>query len=205
MKIVAEDKAVEANTNDFLHDWERSKSVQGCLRPDEALQHLQMYESKFARLKEERDKVAKAKEALQLQEPGKLLRILVVVVNQNQTCYELIKYVSMSSGVQCFDTELTASSHISIKLTQFIALFPDSTNFLNVPFIVPFLKNIFIKTNKCTINIIKVYITTMYNLYSYSYTCRTSTIATSTKGLYMQPWIYNDCMRDVTSKDFILL
>lgn len=81
MKIVAEDKAVEANTNDFLHDWERSKSVQGCLRPDEALRHLQMYESKFARLKEERDKVAKAKEALQLQEPGKLLCILVVVVN----------------------------------------------------------------------------------------------------------------------------
>ena len=74
MKIVAEDKAVEARTNDFMNDWERSKPVEGHLRPDEALQHLQMYESKFARLKEERDNVAKAKEALKLQEPGKLLR-----------------------------------------------------------------------------------------------------------------------------------
>ncbi|XP_069694728.1 dynein heavy chain, cytoplasmic isoform X3 [Periplaneta americana] len=70
MKIVAEDKAVETRTNDFLNDWERSKPVEGHLRPDEALQHLQLYESKFARLKEERDNVAKAKEALELQEPG---------------------------------------------------------------------------------------------------------------------------------------
>jgi len=80
MKIVAEDKAVETRTNDFMNDWERSKPVEGHLRPDEALQHLQMYESKFARLKEERDNVAKAKEALELQEPGKLLRILAVVI-----------------------------------------------------------------------------------------------------------------------------
>ncbi|KAK7789348.1 hypothetical protein R5R35_002380 [Gryllus longicercus] len=70
MKIVAEDRAVETRTNDFLVDWERSKPVEGHLRPDEALQHLQLYETKFARLKEERDNVAKAKEALELQEPG---------------------------------------------------------------------------------------------------------------------------------------
>ncbi|XP_074099131.1 dynein heavy chain, cytoplasmic isoform X3 [Cotesia typhae] len=70
MKIVAEDKAVETRTNDFLGDWERGKPVEGHLRPDEALQQLQMFESKFARLKEERDNVAKAKEALELQEPG---------------------------------------------------------------------------------------------------------------------------------------
>lgn len=99
MKIVAEDKAVEARTNDFMNDWERSKPVEGHLRPDEALQHLQMYESKFARLKEERDNVAKAKEALELQEPGKLLCILVVVVNQYQTDFGHVKYVSMCSGV----------------------------------------------------------------------------------------------------------
>jgi len=54
--------------------------VKGCLRPVEALQHLQMYESKFARLKEEQDSVAKAKKALEIQEPGKLLLILMVVV-----------------------------------------------------------------------------------------------------------------------------
>ncbi|CAG9813267.1 unnamed protein product [Phaedon cochleariae] len=69
-KIVSEDKAVESRTNDFLIDWERSKPVEGHLRPDEALSQLQLFESKFARLKEERDNVAKAKEALELQEPG---------------------------------------------------------------------------------------------------------------------------------------
>ncbi|XP_054005626.1 dynein heavy chain, cytoplasmic isoform X1 [Hylaeus anthracinus] len=70
MKIVAEDKAVEIRTTDFLNDWERGKPVEGHLRPDDALQQLQLFESKFARLKEERDNVAKAKEALELQEPG---------------------------------------------------------------------------------------------------------------------------------------
>lgn len=34
------------------------------------MSHLQLFESKYARLKEERDNVAKAKEALELQEPG---------------------------------------------------------------------------------------------------------------------------------------
>lgn len=70
LKIVTENKAVESRTNDFLDEWERGKPVEGSVRPEEALQQLQLYESKFARLKEERDNVAKAKEALELQEPG---------------------------------------------------------------------------------------------------------------------------------------
>ncbi|XP_071453347.1 dynein heavy chain, cytoplasmic isoform X3 [Hetaerina americana] len=70
MKIVAEDKAVEARTSDFLGEWEKGKPVEGHLRPNDALQQLQIFESKFSRLKEERDNVAKAKEALELQEPG---------------------------------------------------------------------------------------------------------------------------------------
>lgn len=72
MKIVSEDKAVETRTNDFLTDWERGKPVEGHLRPEDALSQLQLFESKFSRLKEERDNVAKAKEALELQEPGKI-------------------------------------------------------------------------------------------------------------------------------------
>ncbi|XP_055310948.1 dynein heavy chain, cytoplasmic isoform X4 [Sitodiplosis mosellana] len=67
-KIVAEDKAVETRTVDFLNDWEHNKPIGGKTRPDEALQQLQLFESKFSRLKEERDNVAKAKEALELQE-----------------------------------------------------------------------------------------------------------------------------------------
>lgn len=67
-KISAEDKAIETRTIDFLNDWEKSKPTAGKIRPDDALQQLQLFESKYTRLKEERDNVAKAKEALELQE-----------------------------------------------------------------------------------------------------------------------------------------
>ncbi|KAL5291956.1 DYNC1H1 family protein [Megaselia abdita] len=67
-KISAEDKAIETRTSDFLNDWEKSKPTGGKIRPDDALQQLQLFESKYTRLKEERDNVAKAKEALELQE-----------------------------------------------------------------------------------------------------------------------------------------
>ena len=40
------------------------------MRPDGALQRLQIFESKYMRLKEERNEVTKAKEALELQETG---------------------------------------------------------------------------------------------------------------------------------------
>uniref|UniRef100_A0A146KZ76 Dynein heavy chain, cytoplasmic n=1 Tax=Lygus hesperus TaxID=30085 RepID=A0A146KZ76_LYGHE len=69
-KMVAEDRAVEARTVDLLNDWEHSKPIEGKLRPDEALQQLHEFEVKFSRLKEERDNVAKAKEALDLQYTG---------------------------------------------------------------------------------------------------------------------------------------
>lgn len=70
LKIISEDKAVESRTSDFLNDWEQGKPVEGHLRPDDALQQLQVFESKYTRLKEERDNVIKAKEALELLEPG---------------------------------------------------------------------------------------------------------------------------------------
>ena len=68
MKIIAEDKTVENKTNDYLTDWDRAKPVDGHLRPDEALQKLSIFEGKYVRLKDERDNLAKAKEALELQE-----------------------------------------------------------------------------------------------------------------------------------------
>ena len=40
------------------------------MRPDQATKVLAIFEGKFSRLKEERDNVAKAKEALELAEPG---------------------------------------------------------------------------------------------------------------------------------------
>ncbi|XP_064603299.1 cytoplasmic dynein 1 heavy chain 1-like isoform X2 [Liolophura sinensis] len=72
MKIVSEDKVVESKTSDVLSDWEKDKPVAGELKPDEAIKNLAIFEGKFGRLKEERDNVAKAKEALELAEPGQV-------------------------------------------------------------------------------------------------------------------------------------
>jgi len=44
--------------------------TQGAMRPDEALKILAVFEGKLTRLKEERDNLTKAKEALELAEPG---------------------------------------------------------------------------------------------------------------------------------------
>ncbi|KAH7972499.1 hypothetical protein HPB52_012721 [Rhipicephalus sanguineus] len=64
MKVVAEDRAVEARTADFLADWEKSKPVQGSLKPSEATSQLAIFESKFSRLKEDRENLVKAKRPL---------------------------------------------------------------------------------------------------------------------------------------------
>ncbi|KAL6478123.1 hypothetical protein MHYP_G00139580 [Metynnis hypsauchen] len=72
MKIVQEDRAVENRTSDLLTDWEKTKPVAGNLRPEEALQSLTIYEGKFGRLKDDREKCAKAKEALELTDTGLL-------------------------------------------------------------------------------------------------------------------------------------
>ncbi|XP_073434094.1 cytoplasmic dynein 1 heavy chain 1 isoform X2 [Dendrobates tinctorius] len=72
MKIVQEDRAVESRTIDLLTDWEKTKPVTGSLRPEEALQSLTIYEGKFGRLKDDREKCAKAKEALELTDTGLL-------------------------------------------------------------------------------------------------------------------------------------
>ena len=45
-------------------------SIQGDLRPDSALSSLTIFEGKFTRLREERDNVIKAKEALELVDQG---------------------------------------------------------------------------------------------------------------------------------------
>ncbi|KAJ3613107.1 hypothetical protein NHX12_019361, partial [Muraenolepis orangiensis] len=72
MKIVQEDRAVENRTTDLLTDWEKAKPVAGSLRPEEALQSLTIYEGKFGRLKDDREKCARAKEALELTDTGLL-------------------------------------------------------------------------------------------------------------------------------------
>ncbi|CAL4067979.1 unnamed protein product, partial [Meganyctiphanes norvegica] len=70
IKIIAEDKAIELRTSEYLQEWESGKPVEGHLVPEDALQQVQLYEAKFKRLKDERANIAKAKEALELQESG---------------------------------------------------------------------------------------------------------------------------------------
>ena len=47
MKIVAEDKQIEARSMDYVAEWERGKPVGGDLRPSDALQKIQMFESRY--------------------------------------------------------------------------------------------------------------------------------------------------------------
>lgn len=70
MKIVADDKVVESKTSDLLTEWERDKPIAGDLKPDEAVKALTILEGKFQRIREERDKIQEAKEALELTEAG---------------------------------------------------------------------------------------------------------------------------------------
>lgn len=69
-KVIAEDKAVEARTNELLSEWEKSKPVEGSLAPSEATSKLVIFENKFSRLKEDRDNLGKAKGALELLDSG---------------------------------------------------------------------------------------------------------------------------------------
>lgn len=67
-KNVGEDKADETRTADILHEWEHNKPFAGKTRSGETLQQLQLFEYDFSHLNEEHDNVAKAKEALELQD-----------------------------------------------------------------------------------------------------------------------------------------
>lgn len=72
MKIVSQDKTIESQTTSILAEWEKEKPVEGSLQPSDAVNALAIFEGKLMRLKEERDNVAKAKEALELAEPGSI-------------------------------------------------------------------------------------------------------------------------------------
>ncbi|CAF4132742.1 unnamed protein product, partial [Rotaria sp. Silwood2] len=67
-KITAEDKIVETRTNDLLCEWEKDKPVAGHLSPEDALAQLSTYDIKLMKLKDERDNIIKAKEALEITE-----------------------------------------------------------------------------------------------------------------------------------------
>lgn len=75
-KIISEDQSVEERTYNVLAEWEKGKPVSGNTKPDAALQSLFIFEGKLMKLKEDRDNIQKAKEALELIEPGLKLKYL---------------------------------------------------------------------------------------------------------------------------------
>ncbi|KAJ2744465.1 dynein heavy chain [Coemansia sp. BCRC 34301] len=66
MKIIAEDRAVDARIAALCGDWERAKPVQGSLRPDVATNTLGVFHQRITRALEEYDLVSRAKEALDM-------------------------------------------------------------------------------------------------------------------------------------------
>ncbi|KAJ2012506.1 dynein heavy chain, partial [Coemansia sp. S85] len=64
--IIAEDRAVDSRIAALCADWERSKPVQGSLRPDVATNTLSVFHQRITRTLEECDLVCRAKEALDM-------------------------------------------------------------------------------------------------------------------------------------------
>lgn len=67
LKIVAEDKIVEGKITDLLAEWEQTRPVQGSMRADTAMNTINVFEGKLARVQEEYELVCRAKEALDLE------------------------------------------------------------------------------------------------------------------------------------------
>lgn len=67
-KIMSEEKIVETKTGELIHEWDLNKPVTGTMKPDQALKQLQVFDTKFTRIKEERDNMIKAKDALELRD-----------------------------------------------------------------------------------------------------------------------------------------
>ncbi|KJH46392.1 ATPase family protein [Dictyocaulus viviparus] len=68
-KIRDENDMVEKRTHETLAEWERAKPVEGAQRPNEALAALNTFEQKIAKLAEDREKMRKARHALDMADP----------------------------------------------------------------------------------------------------------------------------------------
>ncbi|CAI4230233.1 unnamed protein product [Auanema sp. JU1783] len=69
-KISEEDELVEKRTLETLSEWERSKPVEGSHRPQDALSSITQFEQKMQKLSEDRDKMRKARNALDMADTG---------------------------------------------------------------------------------------------------------------------------------------
>lgn len=67
MKIVAEDKVVQSKIQSLIADWENEKPISGELKPDIAMNSINVFETRVNRLQDEYSQVCRAKEALDLE------------------------------------------------------------------------------------------------------------------------------------------
>ncbi|OZJ04271.1 hypothetical protein BZG36_02479 [Bifiguratus adelaidae] len=67
LKILAEDKLIESKIRELSAEWEKTKPVQGDVKPDNAINTLNVFEGRVERLKQSHDMLSRAKEALDLE------------------------------------------------------------------------------------------------------------------------------------------
>nr|CDI53148.1 cytoplasmic dynein heavy chain 1 [Melanopsichium pennsylvanicum 4] len=67
MKIIAEDKIVSERMSTIINEWEQHKPIQGTLKADGAMNTINVFETRVAKLAEDRALVVRAKEALDLE------------------------------------------------------------------------------------------------------------------------------------------
>ncbi|WWC73019.1 uncharacterized protein I206_106984 [Kwoniella pini CBS 10737] len=67
LKIVAEDKVIDGRIRDFVMEWEVNKPLQGSIKPETAMNTLNVFEGRLTRLSDEYNLVCRAKEALDLE------------------------------------------------------------------------------------------------------------------------------------------
>jgi len=67
LKVVAEDKVLDARIDEAVVDWERDKPIQGSLKAADAMNAIGVFEGRVSRLKEQHDMLRRAKESLDLE------------------------------------------------------------------------------------------------------------------------------------------
>ncbi|WVR09001.1 hypothetical protein IAU60_006061 [Kwoniella sp. DSM 27419] len=67
LKIIAEDKVIDARIVEFITDWEANKPLQGNIKAETAMNTLNAFEGRLSRLLEDFELMRRAKEALDLE------------------------------------------------------------------------------------------------------------------------------------------
>lgn len=67
MRVVSEERQLEVSVGELIADWDKNKPIGGDVNPSEAVNMLNIFQGRFARLRDEYDHLIKAKSALDLE------------------------------------------------------------------------------------------------------------------------------------------